>query len=646
MKKICTILFLLLVLAFDVGAQNDMFRGRDFWVTSVQVAMTMMQPYSGFGDSPYIYRQGFQSDSVLLYIVGPTPCTGCVRNPITNFSRQFTVTPGNATVVKVPSEDIMVWLPDTMSCLPDTTSYLSSRFKSHAFSVQEKGVEVVTSEDVYVYLQTNCVDTFSWVSPHSDSKAFGDYSLCHPQHPGGGLLTMYSSTIKVPVPAARHGRCEYSQLLRKMPWAIHFLMFVATEDDTWLHYEIVNYADTPLYADSCQLQAGEVALVSVNDGFLENYEYVDVDNENGYLFVNARTNCKKVVCYISALRPSYRTFNPYVQERLVDGKDFIIRKFQNRRFNRDASLFPTIYDSATHSYCLNEMHGQNRKYPSGCSHSDSAYAHETMNVYIACSLSPSVGDFSHSGPIEIPYVYHRFSHPFFQNHYLWKDTAFVDWIRMDRCAINLPTVCFNKTYMNVNTFDYGTIQTEEHRMQKASNTFPFRFTDRMTTHWMCPTTRWNVRSPDFPIDTVYCDLTVYVHSDGLHGTTLNGQAVPASAFEPVPQTNQEYYCAQFAYYNDDVPDVIQIENPNGFCAYLDEFGFREFRGEFIYSVPQLNSAPTPDFLYLVYYHDNASWVDLLESPYSHSNLSTDDSATVYRCLADTLHLDVEYNPDS
>ncbi len=457
---------------------------------------------------------------------------------------------------------------------------------------------------------------------------------------------MYSSTIKVPVPAARHGRCEYSQLLRKMPWAIHFLMFVATEDDTWLHYEIVNYADTPLYADSCQLQAGEVALVSVNDGFLENYEYVDVDNENGYLFVNARTNCKKVVCYISALRPSYRTFNPYVQERLVDGKDFIIRKFQNRRFNRDASLFPTIYDSATHSYCLNEMHGQNRKYPSGCSHSDSAYAHETMNVYIACSLSPSVGDFSHSGPIEIPYVYHRFSHPFFQNHYLWKDTAFVDWIRMDRCAINLPTVCFNKTYMNVNTFDYGTIQTEEHRMQKASNTFPFRFTDRMTTHWMCPTTRWNVRSPDFPIDTVYCDLTVYVHSDGLHSTTLNGQAVPASAFEPVPQTNQEYYCAQFAYYNDDVPDVIQIENPNGFCAYLDEFGFREFRGEFIYSVPQLNSAPTPDFLYLVYYHDNASWVDLLESPSSHSNLSTDDSATVYRCLGDTLYLDVEYNPDS
>ena len=144
-------------------------------------------------------------------------------------------------------------------------------------------------------------------------------------------------------------------------------------------------------------------------------------------------------------------------------------------------------------------------------------------------------------------------------------------------------------------------------VQKARNTFPFRFTDRMTTHWMCPTTKRNVRTSDFPIDTVYCDLTVYVHSDGLHSTTLNGQAVPASAFEPVPQTSQEYYCAQFAYYNDDVPDVIQIENPNGFCAYLDELGFREYRDDYSYFYDQ--QWCDSDFLYLVYYHDNASWWD-------------------------------------
>ncbi len=635
------LLVILVLLWCGLCAQNDMFRGRDFWVTSILDSYTYTtHPL----DEPLVVNhQGFLSDSALLYIVGNTPCTGYVRNPITNYSRQFTVTPGTVTIVKIPSEDIMVRLPETFF-------YLSSQFQRHAFSVQEKGVEVVTSEDVYVYLQTNSADTLSnWELGTGATNVLYDcpHFINNYGHLSGDIrLNHLSNTLKVPVPAARYGRCEYRQLQRKMPWANHSLLFVAMEDDTWLDYEIVDHDDTILYAGSFQLQAGEVAVVSTNDGFMENFNVANVDHVNRYLFVNARTNCKKVTCYVAGGRGSYSTFNPYVPEFLVDGRDFITRKFQNKKFSSEVRLFPAVYDSSTYSYCLNEIHGLHRKYPSGCLVSDSSYAHETSLVYTACSLSPSVGNYMHPSPIEVPYVYHRFSRLFFQNHYLWKDSTEYDWFRMERGSTNLPTIYFDATYDSVSSDVYGMLHLKRSCVQKARNTFPFRFTDRMTTHWICPTTKRNVQSRYLPIDTVYCDLSVYVHSNGLHSTTLNGQAVPASAFEPVPQTNQEYYCAQFAYYNNDVPDIIQIENSNGFCAYLDEFGFRNYQYEYSNNIVLFDLPFDPDFLYLIYYHDNASWVDLLESPYSHSNLSTDDSTTVYRCLGDTLHLDVEYNPDS
>ena len=636
MKRFCLFLLLLLTFAWGAGAQNDMFRGRDFWITSVQAVFSNQMFPSLNISHPFEY-QGHPLDSALLYIVGNTPCTGHVRNPVTNFFRQFTVVPGTATIIKVPSDDIMVWLPETMSSL-------SSENQRHAFSIQGKGVEVVTSEDVYVYLQTNIADTFFIYRLFYDEMR---YSNCFSNPPYLAIdcqKYLSSLALKVPVPAARHGRCEYHQLQRKMPWATHALLFVAMEDDTWLDYEIVDHDNTVLYAGSRQLQAGEVAVVSTNDGNIQIVNGTNTDTVNRYLYVNARTNCKKVACYVASNRASCRTFNPYVPEFLADGKDFITRKFQNRKFKSDVNLFHTVYDSAARSYCLNEMFDLHRKYPSDCLALDSSYAHKTFRVYTACSLSPSVGDYLHPGPIEVPYVFHRFPRPFFQNYYLWKDTTAWKGLVAGRGVVNLPTIHFNAIYDSVNSFAYGIVHLRTRCLEKARNTFPFRFTDRMTTHWICPTTKRNVRSPNFPIDTVYCDLAVYVHNDGLHSTTLNGQAVPASAFEPVPQTNQEYYCAQFAYYNDDVPDIIQIENPNGFCAYLDEFGFREYRDEFpsFFDHQWCDS----DFLYLVYYHDNASWVDLLESPYSHSNLSTDDSATVYRCLGDTLHLDVEYNPDS
>ncbi len=82
-----------------------------------------------------------------------------------------------------------------------------------------------------------------------------------------------------------------------------------------------------------------------------------------------------------------------------------------------------------------------------------------------------------------------------------------------------------------------------------------------------PTSTNEIR--ETPNDTNYADLLIYVHEDGLHSTTLNGQPIPASAFDSIPYTNREYWVTQFAYYNQYIPPYFKIENPHGFHADLD-----------------------------------------------------------------------------
>ncbi len=166
------------------------------------------------------------------------------------------------------------------------------------------------------------------------------------------------------------------------------------------------------------------------------------------------------------------------------------------------------------------------------------------------------------------------------------------------------------------------------------NTMPNLFpNDIMVKNWVIPTTRRNVRIINSNLDTTYADLQIYVHENGIHTTTLNGQLLPASSFDTVPFTNRDYWVAQFGYYNDSIPEIIRVENPNGFSAYLDEFG---------YSLLNSNT----DLIHSCYWHDNNSGVNFNTASLEHSNLSPYIVDTIYRCLGDTLHLDVEYNPDS
>lgn len=155
-----------------------------------------------------------------------------------------------------------------------------------------------------------------------------------------------------------------------------------------------------------------------------------------------------------------------------------------------------------------------------------------------------------------------------------------------------------------------------------------------------PPTNYFVRScwiptstNEMPDDTNYADLLIYVHEDGLHSTTLNGQPIPATAFDSFPYTNREYWVAQFAYYNQDIPPYFKIENPRGFHADLDEIAYHA----------RPSDPSKIDVTGFLLSSSGEAYEDL---DFAHSNLSPHDSATVWRCVGDTLHLDANTQWDS
>ena len=140
------------------------------------------------------------------------------------------------------------------------------------------------------------------------------------------------------------------------------------------------------------------------------------------------------------------------------------------------------------------------------------------------------------------------------------------------------------------------------------------------------------------LDTTYVVLTIFVHEDGIGSTYLNGQLVPPSDFDTFPETNGEYYSAQWNWDQvDTLPDFITVENAHGFSAYIHEIG---------YSYLPSNFYGWGNTMHPVYCMYGTSGLDYMTLPIPHSNLSAIDYDTVHRCLGDTLALLVEHNPDS
>ena len=351
------------------------------------------------------------------------------------------------------------------------------------------------------------------------------------------------------------------------------------------HYQVPPYNHEFLYYVIAVSDSTQVFFN--NDTTLLNTGEMCVINGYNPIMGDIQTNCKKIIVYTGFhFTTSYGSLPEY---KMRYGTTFLLRALKNKLFFSKHSVF--TFSEWDEEEILNVVSYPNANNP---------------NVY----------------------TYHSNYHD--PSNTTQPDSVIYAYVQVSSPSRTIHNVFYNSSSIVQDAFGY---------FVKSDNYLYTHPTEKMATHWDFPITKNNFLISAPPIDTNYIDLTIYVHANGLSSTYLNGQLIPSEAFEPFPWTNGEYYSTQFAWYScDSLPDYITIDNPNGFTGYVYEIGY-----SFI-DVPHYPPEQNPA-LYVFYFMDNSSPYNYLESPYPHSNLSIIDSDMVYRCLGDTLTLEVEHNPD-
>ena len=415
----------------------------------------------------------------------------------------------------------------------------------------------------------------------------------------------------------------------------------ALEDSTVVTYTFD--LQQPPYShitDSVILQKEETVFLRYEDSF----QYGQ--------YLTLKTNCKPVVCMFGnrgiGIRadfipdaPSigvYGSFQPFTSPDVHKGYDYLCKKLENDRFDkgiyylkvRDCSdpLIP-IWSDNVDRYMYNE-------FISGddfTSIMDENMVHSSYN-HAFRTYNPITG--SHRGYwgsistyVDVPYTFLRSTSPIFFDE------------------VNGPFFLVFKE--SGPSYPIYGIQPDSVGCAYKVSTSPYvsaQPTDRMVKDWVYPTTRNNVKrkihyedSESMNIDTLYVDVQIYVHENGLNTTYFNGQLLPAEVFDSFPMTHGDYYVTQMVFYNEDIPEIIRITNVNGFSAYVDEFGYNV--------LPAPGGHPEIDDITKVYYyHAGTSGCFYTDYPDNGIGLCPHNYDTVHRCLGDTLALLIEHNPDT
>ncbi|MGI5822086.1 MAG: gliding motility-associated C-terminal domain-containing protein, partial [Bacteroidales bacterium] len=376
---------------------------------------------------------------------------------------------------------------------------------------------------------------------------------------------------------------SYSSLLS-------ILLVIATEDNTTLFVpELDHVGFVTTFPFTATLQKGEVLV-------LKSYGFTDVNKI-------ITTNCKKVVFYLTSERQTntlggQKYFRSIPNYDLCKGKDYLLVKYAYNNFYRSISL-PTDLSLSNNFYTVyrcNQFYNQ-----------PWATYVSVSNRLDICDQIPSCG--CETAPpwiIDVPLAFMR--------------------APVDRYASRLYYIDVNCTYTGSGNWIFPLI-CETTNYTNLNHPLP---ANRMVKKWLFPTTQRRIfQTPD----TTYVDLVIFVKPEGVHTMYINHELIPSTAFNLFPHTNGDYYYLQYSFFNESVPDFLILENENGFSATIDEFGY--------------NLRPNSDgLLDFLYFHNNDSGYNYYESPVAYSNLSPVDSATVYRCVGDLLHLEVPHNPDS
>gem|GEM_PF-581785 len=247
MKKIYFLTGLLLSYLGNCFAQfpEQTNAGRDFWFTSSGVTVTNASNYNYYTDNLH--------DTAVVYVVGKTACSGYLENPNSAFRIDFTVLPDSITVIKIPENEIM--------CYPVGDNNNSFQYTR---SIESRGIHLQSTEDVYVYLQSNSLNSY-----------FNNFN----NGPN-------SFSYKVAIPPSETYRKESKKIYTIMYGGVQ--MIVATEDSTVITlpgYQDINTGNVLAGDSSYILNKGEVLKVTM-------YEYVPCDYE-------ITTNCKPIAVFYS-----------------------------------------------------------------------------------------------------------------------------------------------------------------------------------------------------------------------------------------------------------------------------------------------------------------------------------------------------------
>ena len=309
---------------------------------------------------------------------------------------------------------------------------------------------------------------------------------------------------------------------------------------------------------------------------------------------NITTNCKRIIVY--------RGNNVWVEGSLYyqychNGYDFLIRVPQKNNFGIEA-------------WCINNN--------------------------LPYSSYPQQGELQ-VAVYHYPFHYYLPPPPHYQDVLYLADSVPRAYIRYQQGQGAAYVVLTNKVFSNVYHQSPPNF-TSEGFWNNSNYARCGQPTDMMVPCWSWPISKNTYHLPSMLLDTTYVVLTIFVHEDGIGSTYLNGQLVPPSDFDTFPETNGEYYSAQWNWDQvDTLPDFITVENAHGFSAYIHEIG---------YSYLPSNFYGWGNTMHPVYCMYGTSGLDYMTLPIPHSNLSAIDYDTVHRCLGDTLALLVEHNPDS
>ncbi|MBO7490976.1 MAG: gliding motility-associated C-terminal domain-containing protein [Bacteroidales bacterium] len=592
-------------------AQDDLPWGRDFWV---------VVPY----DVELI------GDSVSLYIIGDTACTGYVENSFYNYHEDFNLTPGTPTIVKVP-----------MSVAAVSVDYntIVQQIHNNVVFAHQHGVYVNTTHAVGVYLQ--------YVSrlDHSASTMLSPFQ-CH-----NSSLFPYSPlscdtrilTYKIPIYPLQYlsllHQIEEEALLMSYngstcSQAMFFVGITAQEDSTMVYSHRIDVVNQEVRDDTIALhQAGESTIIPLH--FSTDFHF--------------KTNCKSAAVYyfeipnFSSLEMAYAMGEGMLYpicwlvplsrlSRLYSGHDYLCKKLSNNRFDKGVALGGVFSSPVLNNGTVVDVYLYNEYHPdySLDNFGQSIFYINYIRGLLTGNHHPYYGDTTQY--VDVPYSFIRSQTP-----RLYDQPVGPIYLVAKQ---GLP---MSHTQYGITTHYEGCIRDIMHH---SLTTQP---TERMVKEWVYPTTRDNLKrtlvttagdTVFVPCDSLYVDVQIYTHADGIGSTYFNGQLIPPTAFDSFPMTNGEYWVTQLYFYNDDIPEIIRIENEHGFSAYVDEFGY--------------NVGPAPaghheidDITYLYYYHSGASGCYSTEAYQdNHTGLSLHNGDTVYRCVNDTLQLRVEHNPDS